>query len=498
MNKKFFITTPIYYPSAKPHMGHAYSSIAADVIARFKQIEGYDVSFLTGTDEHGLKIQKAAEKKNKPPLEFCDEISKTFIDLTKTLNLSNTDFIRTTEERHKKSVQKLWSILEKNDQLYLSKYAGWYSVSDEAYYSEDEIQDLEGKKVSKNSGSVVEWMEEESYFFKLSEWQKPLLKFYNENPEFIKPESRRNEVISFVSSGLKDLSVSRTAFNWGVPVPNSKKHVMYVWLDALTNYLSATNYFNDHNGFWPTNVHIIGKDILRFHSVYWPAFLMAAKIPLPKQIFGHGWILSGDEKMSKSKGNILDPIELINEFGSDEIRYYLMKEVIFGLDGKINLDNLKTCINDLANNIGNLSNRLFTLISKYYDNKIPDISQNYTINESLILNKKKFAKFMDDFEIHNYVKEIHSYSSSVNKYVNDNAPWDRKKNSEENIKNILFSSLNALKNIFVLLYPIIPNKSKLFLSNLNISEDEIFLNLVNINLQPGTKVTKPEILFKKY
>jgi methionyl-tRNA synthetase len=273
---------------------------------------------------------------------------------------------------------------------------------------------------------------------------------------------------------------------------------MYVWLDALTNYLSATNYFNEHNGFWPTNVHIIGKDILRFHSVYWPAFLMAAKIPLPKQIFGHGWILSGDEKMSKSKGNILDPIELINEFGSDEIRYYLMKEVIFGLDGKINLDNLKTCINDLANNIGNLSNRLFTLISKYYDNKIPDISQNYTINESLILNKKKFVKFMDDFEIHNYVKEIHSYSSSVNKYVNDNAPWDRKNNSEENIKNILFSSLNALKNIFVLLYPIIPNKSKLFLSNLNISEDEIFLNLVNINLQPGTKVTKPEILFKKY
>ena len=496
MNKKFYITTPIYYPSAKPHMGHAYSSIAADVIARFKQIEGYDVSFLTGTDEHGLKIQKAAEKKNNSPLEFCDEISKTFIDLTKILNLSNTDFIRTTEERHKKSVQKLWSILEKNDQLYLSKYAGWYSVSDEAYYNEDEIQDLDGKKVSKSSRSVVEWMEEESYFFKLSEWQKPLLKFYDENPDFIKPESRRNEVISFVSSGLKDLSVSRTTFNWGVPVPNSKKHVMYVWLDALTNYLSATNYFDEHNGFWPTNVHIIGKDILRFHGVYWPAFLMAANIPLPKQIFGHGWILSGDEKMSKSKGNILDPIELVNEYGSDEIRYYLMKEVIFGLDGKINLDNFKTTINDLANNIGNLSNRIFTILQKNYDCKIPITSDEHTINSILLVNKNKITKLMNNYEIHNYTKEIHTYSSLVNKYVNDNEPWNKKTNSDQNIKNILFSSLFALKNIFILLYPIMPKVSKKFLKNININHPH--LDLLNTNLNRGEQLTKPDLLFKKY
>jgi len=496
MNKKFYITTPIYYPSAKPHMGHAYSSIAADVIARFKQIEGYDVSFLTGTDEHGLKIQKAAEKKNKSPLEFCDEISKTFIDLTKILNLSNTDFIRTTEERHKKSVQKLWSILEKNDQLYLSKYAGWYSVSDEAYYNEDEIQDLDGKKVSKSSGSVVEWMEEESYFFKLSEWQKPLLKFYDENPDFIKPESRRNEVISFVSSGLKDLSVSRTTFNWGVPVPNSKKHVMYVWLDALTNYLSATNYFDEHNGFWPTNVHIIGKDILRFHGVYWPAFLMAANIPLPKQVFGHGWILSGDEKMSKSKGNILDPIELINKYGSDEIRYYLMKEVIFGLDGKINLDNFKTTINDLANNIGNLSNRIFTILQKNYNCKIPITSDEHTINSILLVNKNKIIKLMNNYEIHNYTKEIHAYSSLVNKYVNDNEPWNKKTNSDQNIKNILFSSLFALKNIFILLYPIMPKVSKKFLKNININHPH--LDLLNTNLNRGEQLTKPDLLFKKY
>jgi len=496
--KKFYITTPIYYPSAKPHMGHAYSSIAADVIARFKKIQGYDVSFLTGTDEHGLKIQKAAQNLNKDPQIFCDEISKTFIDLAEKLNLSHTDFIRTTEERHKKTAQEIWNLLEKNDQIYLSKYAGWYSVSDEAYYSEDEIEDKDGQKLSISSGSKVEWMEEESYFFKLSEWGDKLLEYYEKNLDFIKPESRRNEVISFVKQGLKDLSISRTTFDWGIPVPNHPKHVMYVWLDALTNYVSATNFFKNHNGFWPSDVHIIGKDILRFHAIYWPAFLMAAKLPLPKKVFGHGWILSGEEKMSKSKGNILDPLELMNDFGVDEIRYYLMKEVIFGLDGKINLENLKTCINDLANNIGNLSNRLFTLISKYYENKVPSVSKNYSINENLIVNKNKYEKLMDSFEIHNYVKEVHAYSSLVNKYVNDNAPWDRKNNSEENIGNILFSSLNSLKNIFVFLYPIMPTKSKLFLSNLNIAENEILLNLVDVQLQPGQNISKPEILFKKY
>jgi len=494
--EKFYITTPIYYPSAKPHMGHAYSSIAADVIARFKEIQGFDVSFLTGTDEHGLKIQKAAEKLNKSPLEFCDEISKTFIDLTKILNLSNTDFIRTTEERHKTSVQKLWSILDKNDQLYLSKYAGWYSVSDEAYYSEDEIDEIDGKKIAKSSGSNVEWMEEESYFFKLSEWEKPLLKFYKENPDFIKPESRRNEVISFVSNGLKDLSVSRTSFNWGVPVPNSNKHVMYVWLDALTNYISSTNYFEKNNGFWPADVHIIGKDILRFHAVYWPAFLMAANLPLPKQIFGHGWILSGEEKMSKSKGNILDPLELIENFGSDEIRYYLMKDVIFGLDGKINLDNFKTTINDLANNIGNLSNRIFTILQKKYECKIPNVSDNHTINSSLIIDIKKLIEFMNKYEIHNYTKEIHFYSSTVNKYVNDNEPWNTKVNSDQNIQNILFSSLFALRNIFILLYPIMPKVCEVFLKNLNINKP--LLSLVNTNLNKGEQLSKPDLLFKKY
>ena len=342
MSKNFYITTPIYYPSAKPHMGHAYSSISADVIARFKRLQDYKVFFLTGTDEHGQKIQKAAEKEKKTPLEFCDQISKIFLDLCSILNLSNTDFIRTTEKRHYDTVQHLWNLLQKNDEIYLSKYSGWYSVSDEAFYSQDEIEEVDGIKRNIASGSPVEWVEEESYFFRLSKWTEPLIKFYKENPDFIQPESRRNEVVKFVESGLKDLSISRTSFNWGIPVPNDDKHIMYVWMDALTNYISATNYFSkeNNNNFWPADIHIIGKDILRFHAVYWPAFLMAAKIDLPKKVFGHGWILSGEEKMSKSRGNILDPIEIIKEYGLDELRYYLMKEVIYGQDGKINLDNL--------------------------------------------------------------------------------------------------------------------------------------------------------------
>jgi methionyl-tRNA synthetase len=312
MTKNFYITTPIYYPSAKPHMGHAYSSIIADFFARFKKIDGFNVNFLTGTDEHGLKIQRAAEKKGVDSLKFCDEISKTFRDLSDILNLTNTDFIRTTENRHKKSVQHLWKELEKNDDIYLSKYSGWYSVSDEAFYTDDEIEELDGNKVAISSKSPVEWMDEESYFFRLSKWEQPLLDFYENNPNFIAPNARKNEVISFVKSGLKDLSVSRKSFSWGIPVPGNNEHVIYVWLDALANYISALNYPNKNDDlfkkFWPATIHLIGKDILRFHAVYWPAFLLAAKIDLPKRVYGHGWILSGEEKMSKSKGNILDPL----------------------------------------------------------------------------------------------------------------------------------------------------------------------------------------------
>ena len=339
-------------------MGHAYSSIIADVFARYKRNSKCNVFFLTGTDEHGLKIQKAAIKNGQEPLDYCNKLSDVFKKFTKKLNLSNNDFIRTTEKRHYTAVSDLWNKLVKSGDIYLSKYEGWYSVSDEAYYNSDEIIEKDGKKFSSFSGSPVEWVEEESFFFKLSSWEKRLLEFYDKNKKFILPASRRNEVINFVKSGLKDLSVSRTSFTWGIKVPENDKHVIYVWLDALTNYLSALNYpdINSklYKDFWPASLHVIGKDILRFHAIYWPAFLLAAKIEPPIRVFGHGWILSGDEKMSKSKGNILNPIEIIEKYGIDELRYYLMKEVSHGTDGSISLKSLENCINsDLANNYGN-------------------------------------------------------------------------------------------------------------------------------------------------
>ena len=424
MDKKFYITTPIYYPSAKPHMGHAYSSIIADFFARFKMIDDYQVHFLTGTDEHGLKIQRSAEKAGKDPQMFCDQISQTFRDLSDTLNLSNTDFIRTTEARHKKTVQHLWSELEKNDDIYLSNYSGWYSVSDEAFYSEDEIEETDGKKIALSSKSSVEWIEEESYFFRLSKWEKLLLNYYEANPDFISPVSRKNEVISFVKSGLKDLSISRKSFSWGIPVPNNQRHVIYVWLDALTNYLSALNYPNTDDDlfkkFWPASIHLIGKDILRFHAVYWPAFLLAAKIDLPKKVYGHGWILSGEEKMSKSRGNILDPLEIIKEYGLDPLRYYLIKEVSFGNDGNISQERLEDCINsDLANNYGNLCQRVTAFAAKNCDGKIPSIIK-FQDEDLLILNKFKdnldnIRSKIDDQNINFYIDYIVNSLFEANK-----------------------------------------------------------------------------------
>ena len=507
MSKHFYITTPIYYPSAKPHMGHAYSSIVADFFARFKVIDGYDVHFLTGTDEHGLKIQRSAEKAGKDPQEFCDEISKTFKNLSNTLNLSNTDFIRTTEQRHKKTVQYLWSQLEKNDDIYLSKYAGWYSVSDEAFYNDDEIEEVDGKKFSISSKSSVEWIEEESYFFRLSKWEKPLLEFYKSNPNFILPESRRNEVISFVQNGLKDLSISRKTFSWGIPVPNNNKHIIYVWLDALTNYLSALNYpdLNDnlYKKFWPASIHLIGKDILRFHAIYWPAFLLAAKIDLPKRVYGHGWILSGEEKMSKSKGNILDPIEIINKYGLDPLRYYLIKEVSFGNDGNISQERLEDCINsDLANNYGNLCQRVTAFAHKNCDGIIPrDINfqkEDLSILDKYNDNLDKIRKNIDEQNINFYIGYIVNSLFEVNKYFNDQEPW-KKKDDIIRLNTIIYTSLEIIRKISYLLYPIIPDSSLKALKIFNLSVKDIKLDSIKDNefLSKGDKIEKINILFKK-
>ena len=487
MNKNFYITTPIYYPSAKPHMGHAYSSIVADFFARIKRIQGFNVYFLTGTDEHGQKIERAAKEKGEDPLSFCDEISKTFRDLSKTLNLSNNDFIRTTETRHLNSVTNLWNVLEKNKEIYLSKYSGWYSVSDEAFYSEDEIETKDG--------------------IKLSKWQNPLLKFYSENPNFILPETRKNEVISFVKSGLKDLSVSRKSFSWGIKVPSNKDHVIYVWLDALTNYLSALNYPNENDdlykSYWPADLHLIGKDILRFHAVYWPAFLLAANIKPPKRVYGHGWILSGEEKMSKSKGNILDPIEIIKKYGLDPLRYYLIKEVSFGNDGNISKDKLESCINsDLANNYGNLCQRVIAFNEKNINLQIPN-KDKFIDDDLMILDiyKNKFDQlenYIDEQNVNSYINFVVDQLFLANKYFNDQEPW-KKKNDIKRLNTIVYVSLELIRKITILLYPIIPTTALKVLKIFGIKENDIDFNSIKNHdiLMGGNKISKLDILFKK-
>ena len=508
MSKNYYITTPIYYPSGKPHMGHAYSSIIADIFARFKRLEGYEVLFLTGTDEHGQKIQKEADKNQKDPKNFCDEISETFRSLTKTLNLSNDDFIRTTEPRHFKSVNEIWNRLTKSGDIYLDKYSGWYSVSDEAYYDKDEIEEKNGKKISKTSGSLVEWVEEESYFFKLSAFQKKLLEHYKKNEDFILPKSRKNEVVKFVEKGLKDLSISRTSFSWGIPVPENKNHVIYVWLDALTNYLSALNFpdiaDNKYKSFWPADVHIIGKDILRFHAIYWPAFLLAAKLPLPKRVFGHGWILSDDKKMSKSLGNILDPIEVIKDYGIDQLRYYLIKEVSLGNDGSISMKNLKNCINnDLANNYGNLCQRVFSFLKKNCDNKIPKITRLNENDKKMIKNIKTKVPVLIDLinkqNLNEYIKMVVNFSFEANKYFNDAEPWLFKKKDPERMNMVLYTIVEQIKNISILLNPIIPMSTKKVLDTINIPDKDISIkniekdNVLNCNIE----LKSLDILFKK-
>ena len=507
MKKNFYITTPIYYPSGKPHMGHAYSSILADIFARFKRLEGYNVHYLTGTDEHGLKIEREAKKNNKDTKVFCDEISVKFKDLTRILNLSNDDFIRTTEERHYKSVEEIWNRLIDSKDIYLGKYSGWYSISDEAYYEDDEIIEENNKKVAKSSGSSVDWVEEDSYFFKLSKWGDKLLELYKTNPKFILPASRRNEVIKFVEKGLKDLSVSRTSFSWGIPVPKNKKHIIYVWLDALTNYLSALNFpdTNDklYKSFWPADIHLIGKDILRFHAIYWPAFLMASKLPLPKRVYGHGWILSDERKMSKSLGNILDPIDIINKYGIDQLRYYLTKEVSLGNDGNISLENLKKCINnDLANNFGNLCQRVFSFIEKNFKGKIPkkikDNSIDKSFNDEITKDLKSLIELMDNQDLNSYIKKVVDFSFNANKYFNDNEPWSLKKSDSERMGDIVSSITKQILNITLLLSPIIPKSCEVILDTLNIKKkDRVIDSIKKDVLNYDVPIKKNEILFKK-
>ena len=494
----YYITTPIYYVNDVPHIGHAYTSIAADVIARFMRLDGMQVKFLTGTDEHGKKVETSASKLGLDAQSFTDKLSVSFREMSDYLNLTNDDFIRTTEYRHKKAAIALWQKLEENGYIYLSKYAGWYSVRDEAFYAESEISE---DKLAP-TGAPVEWIEEPSYFFALSKFQDKLLKFYEENPHFIKPESRRNEVISFVKGGLHDLSISRTSFKWGVEVPSSPGHIMYVWLDALTNYISALGYPDlDHQDFqtyWPANLHIMGKDIIRFHAVYWPAFLMAADLPLPQKLFAHGWWTNEGQKMSKSIGNVISPKALIEEFGSDQVRYFLMREMIFGNDGNYSREAMIIRINsELANNIGNLAQRILSFVQKNLDGIVPAEVDHALFIKAQNLHKQ-FRTNMHNQEINAVLDGIISFSSDLNVFVDQQAPWNLKNTDISKMKEILYICMECLRYIGIYLLPFTPDAANKLLDLLEINlEHRNFANIM-VKLAEGTKLPSPSPIFPRF
>lgn len=502
----FYITTPIFYVNDVPHIGHAYTCIACDVVTRFMRLSGWNVKYLTGTDEHGQKVEQSAKKANISPQEFTDKTSAVFRKMMPELNISNDDFIRTTEERHKKAVESLWKKLNDSGNIYLDKYCGWYSVRDEAFYAESELTE-DGLAPT---GAKVEWVEEESYFFKLSDWQNKLLEYYEQNPDFIKPKSRRNEVISFVKSGLIDLSISRTSFKWGIPVPGDPKHVIYVWLDALTNYIAALGYpdlSHDFAKFWPSAVHVVGKDILRFHAVYWPAFLMAAGIKLPQSIVAHGWWTNEGEKISKSLGNVIDPFALIEEFGLDQTRYFLMREINFGNDGNFSRENLILRNNsELANKIGNLLQRTSTFVYKHCDQKIPMISDSY-IDEmydsalfkdiATIIENNTIQ--MQEFNINKVIENIIHIAEQANLYIDKEAPWSLRTTDPEKMHKVLYSLLEALRYIGIMLQPFVPDSAKKILDQLNVPEKErIFANMnQEYALKSGAEINEPKPIFPR-
>ncbi|MGC6517913.1 MAG: methionine--tRNA ligase [Candidatus Puniceispirillaceae bacterium] len=504
MTQHFYITTPIYYVNDKPHIGHAYTTLACDVLARFQRLDGKAVSFLTGTDEHGQKVEEAATKAGIDPQSFTDKVSQNFQDLAQRMNYSHDEFIRTTSERHKKTSQKLWNILVEKGHIYLGKYAGWYSVRDEAYYTETELVD--GKAPT---GAPVSWVEEPSYFFDLSKWQDKLLAYYEAHPDFVAPNSRFNEIKSFVSGGLKDLSVSRTSFQWGVPVPGDDKHVMYVWLDALTNYLTAAGWLDDEKSFealWPADVHMVGKDIVRFHAVYWPAFLMAAELPLPKRIYAHGWWTNEGQKISKSLGNVIDPNALVDEFGLDQTRYFLLREVPFGNDGDFSRSAMIQRINsDLANDLGNLSNRVQSLVVKNLDGTHPSLPSVLTAEDDALLSACDglLAKVRHNFtqqQFHEGLRAIWDVISQSNKYVDTQAPWALKKTDPERMADVLAVLMEVIRQCAILIQPVMPQSAGHLLDQLKVpSQDRGFDMIGGARRQDlPVHIEKPEAVFPRY
>ncbi len=506
--KTYYITTPIYYVNDKPHLGHTYTTVACDVLARFKRLDGFDVKFLTGTDEHGQKVHQAAEKAGVDTQKFTDEVSKNFRDLGPLMNYSNDEFIRTTEPRHKKAAQELWKAIEANGDIYQDKYAGWYAVRDEAFYNEDELKEEGGKKIAP-SGAECVWMEEESFFFRLSAWQDKLLEFYARHPDFILPESRRNEVISFVKGGLHDLSISRTTFDWGVPVPGHDKHVMYVWIDALTNYITAVGYpgTNDaqYKKFWPADLHMVGKDILRFHAVYWPAFLMSAGLEPPKRIFAHGWWTIEGQKMSKSLGNVIAPADLVERYGLDQSRYFMLREVPFGNDGNFCHDSAVNRINaDLANGLGNLVQRTLSMIHKNCGEKIPAPGP-FTAEDKVLLENAQTRMLasvrlaLDEQKFHKALDDIMKLTYDANAYIDHQAPWTLKKENPDRMQTVLYVLAETIRCLALIMLPVTPDSASKMLDQLSIASDNRNFEFLSPShaLKGGTAIPKPEGVFPR-
>ncbi|MCZ7855346.1 methionine--tRNA ligase [Agrobacterium salinitolerans] len=505
----FYITTAISYPNGKPHIGHAYELIATDAMARFQRLDGMDVFFLTGTDEHGQKMQQTARAEGISPEELAQRNSDQFRAMGKMLNASNDDFIRTTEERHHETSRNIWNLMAGSGDIYKDSYAGWYSVRDEAYYAEDETEVRADGVRYGPQGTPVEWVEEESYFFKLSEYQDKLLKLYEENPDFIGPAERRNEIISFVKSGLKDLSISRTTFDWGIKVPNDPKHVMYVWVDALTNYITATGYIEDKNGprakYWPADVHIIGKDIIRFHAVYWPAFLMSAKLPLPKRVYAHGFLLNKGEKMSKSLGNVVDPANLVNHFGLDQVRYFFLREVSFGQDGSYSEEGIATRINaDLANGIGNLASRSLSMIVKNCDGQIPTPGEFTEEDKAMLGSADGLLEIcreeMGKQLIHRALAAIIAVVSETDRYFASQEPWALKKTDPERMGTVLYVTAEVVRQIGILLQPFMPESCEKLLDLVAAPADKRDFAALGAagRLVPGTPLEAPKPVFPRY
>ncbi len=497
--KNFYLTTPIYYVNDKPHIGHAYTSLAADCLARFKRLDNQKVFFSTGTDEHGQKVEESAIKKNQSLKDFTNSVSQEFKRLSDLLNLTNSDFIRTTEQRHISKVRNIWTKLIDKEQIYLGSYKGWYSVRDEAFISETDIKtDNKNNKIGP-SNDILKWVEEPSYFFRLSDWQEKLLDFYKHNQDFILPKSRYNEVVKFVQGGLEDLSISRTSFNWGISVPRNDKHVIYVWLDALCNYLSVLD--ENNKQFWPADIHIVGKDILRFHAVYWPAFLLAADIDLPKKIFAHGWWTIDGEKMSKSKGNVIDPYKLVKKYNPDLIRYFLLREIPFGQDGNFSESLLIRRINsELSNGYGNLVQRVLAMIFKYFNGKVPKLdNMNDKDKQFLAMPSKsldKIRKLMDALQFHAAIEEILVIIRASNLYVDNSEPWVLAKKDIARLSTVLSLLINLIYKVNILLQPFIPSSSEKVFEQLY-QQNNIGFERINNDLIVEKPIKKPYIIFPR-